>query len=459
LSKLHAESGDLENMRRVLVQGLRDAGKQPDLLLQAGAAAMMQADFDESERCLMDAMALEPKRIGAHYQMGMLRHMQGRLDDARRQFEHVLTLQPEHRGAEAALSCLDLSMGLFEHGWRRYEARWRDAGPPHPYADLPAWVPGHAYQRPILIYAEQGLGDEILFLSCLPDFLRTGTKAIIACDQRLLSIVRRSFPGVEAVSREQASNRADWLRRVDAVLAMGSLPRYFRRNLQDFPAAGAYFQAEPARVECWRKRLETKGTGLKVGISWRGGTAMSRQHMRTIELPLWGKLLALPDVEFVDLQYGEHSTDLCTLSSSFRNRLQVYPEVLQDLDETAALIGALDLVISVCTSVVSLCASINRPCWVLVPASPGWIFMQAGKTTPWMPCHRLYRQNRFFEWGDVLDLVAADLNTHVKGEEYTVELQSSQPDLNRVRAGFTQGDSEKDFVRGAPAAECTENLV
>jgi hypothetical protein len=265
----------------------------------------------------------------------------------------------------------------------------------------------------LLVYGEQGLGDEIMFASCLPDVLQQDGEVIVECDPRLAPLFQRSFPSARVHGR--ASNEdTDWLSAVEPIdvqIPIGSLPSLYRRSLSAFPARGGYLQAEPSRVAYWQERLSALGPGRKVGISWRGGTVSSRRDIRSIALAQWLPILQQPGVEFVSLQYTDCADELADLQVQHGVTVHHWQEAIDDYDETAALVTALDLVVSVCTSVVSLCSALGRPVWVLVPSSPGWIFMHAGDTTPWFPCASLVRQQQAGDWQVCIERMADKLGS------------------------------------------------
>jgi len=181
--------------------------------------------------------------------------------------------------------------------------------------------------------------------------------------------------------------------------------------LTDFPQHTGYLKADPERVTKWRKKLAELGPGMKVGISWRGGTHNTRSPLRSIALERWDAIFSIPGVCFVNLQYtGEAESEINALAEMRGNRVAYWPEAIADYEETAALVSALDLTLSVCTAVVHLAGALGRPVWVMAPYSPEWRYGRSGDTMPWYPTARILRQERFGEWDTVLEAVAARLH-------------------------------------------------
>jgi hypothetical protein len=257
------------------------------------------------------------------------------------------------------------------------------------------------------------VGDEIMFASCLPDLMACGVHVVYEARRRLAPLMTRSFPQatVCASTGDGRLPAAISGSGIDSEIPIGSLPLYFRRTRQDFPAHRGYLVADPARVELWRGRLAALGPGLKVGISWRGGTATSRQKLRSLTLEQLRPVLEVPGVRFVSLQYGDAREAL--QAGAALPPIAQWPETIDDLDETAALVSALDLVVSVCTAVIHLGGALGRPVWVLAPYAPEWRYGLKGEAMPWYPSVSVIRQPAFGDWGPVIAEAAARLRRRV----------------------------------------------
>jgi hypothetical protein len=190
---------------------------------------------------------------------------------------------------------------------------------------------------------------------------------------------------------------------------MGTLPRYLRRHQADFPRHDGYLRADPDRVDAWRRRLDAIGDAPKIGISWRGGSFKTRSPVRSIALERWAPILGTPGVDFVDLQYTDCGDEIDDVQSRCGHRIYRWPEVRDDFEETAALVAALDLVISVCTAVIHLGGALAKPVWVMAPFSPEWRYGISGNSMPWYPSVRVFRQTSYGDWSPVIDDVAKSL--------------------------------------------------
>jgi Flp pilus assembly protein TadD len=369
-------------------------------------------DADQALAHAQRALELQPRLAEAHSCLAQILQFQGRCQEAVAACETALQIDPTACHTRMIRALSRLMLGDFEAGWRDYEERKKIyplfAVRKFPY---PEWDGSPLAGRRILIYHEQGLGDEIMFASCLPDVLAQGGHCIVECSAKLESLFRRSFPAATIVVGDQTSPDMSYLQalpRCDWQVAAGSLPRYFRRHREDFPRAGGYLVAAAQRIEYWRARLQQSGARTKVGLSWRGGALHTNQPNRSIELQRLLPVLKTPDCEFVSLQYGDCRSEIDELYERHGIRAQHWPEAIENYDETAALVSALDLIITVDTSAAHLSGALGKPTWVLVPANAEWRYLASGERMPWYPSMRLFRRAHGAGWEPVIDRVAVE---------------------------------------------------
>jgi len=343
----------------------------------------------------------------------------GRMADSERAFRRTLELDPQSHEAKIGLSGVLISTERFGEGWDLDTARFEQA-------ENRDWV-GQFTQRPwrgealagkrVLVWGEQAPGDQIMFVEALPDLLRQGGKVLLECSPRMIDLFGRSFPEAALVPRGDRAGADPKVLDpdIDFQLPMTGLQRRFRRRIEDFPRGAAYLRADPGKTDRWRERLAALGTGLRVGISWRGGTPETHVRRRTIPLAQWAPLLRTPGVHFVSLQYSNVTAELAELRDTHGIDIAHWQEGIDDFDESAALLGALDLVISVPTTVVHLSGALDVPAWVLVPFRPGFRYMREGATMPWYRSVTLLRQRDPERWDDVLAEVQARLDARRAG--------------------------------------------
>jgi tetratricopeptide (TPR) repeat protein len=361
------------------------------------------------------AMRLHAGDAELHDARGSTLQEMGRLDDALAAFEAALALRPESPLALFHRGLARLLLQDFAHGWQDYEMRRTARGASLP-ANAPRWKGESLAGRSLLLRMEQGLGDEIMFASMLPELIGKADHCLVECDPRLRALFRRSFPAATVFGAiPDRSLPYPLLRhRFDFETDMGSLPLVLRRGLAEFPRHEGYLKADPERVAYWRARLAQLGPGFKVGISWTGGVRKTRRALRSIELAQWLPVLAAPGARFVSLQYTpEAAGEAAEMHARHGVRIEHWREAIEDYDETAALVCALDLVVSVCTSVVHLGGALGAPVWVMAPYSPEWRYGFRGESMPWYPSVRLFRAPAYGEWQPVIAAVAEALRSRI----------------------------------------------
>jgi len=381
-----------------------------------GSVLQFSGDLAAAERCFLDALAIRPAFAGALTNLGNIRNEQGRIAEAIDYYEQALQLEPQSAEARFNRALARLRSGDFSRGWAEYEWRWKRQVAPRDFVE-PAWDGERREGQTILLYAEQGLGDEIQFASCLPDALARCDAAIVECDPRLVSLFARSFPRARVTARpiERDPRNRKVRPHCDAQIALGSLPGLWRRSTEEFPATAGYLVPDAERVARWQDRLAQLGDGLKVGITWRGGAEPSVQRRRSTELSQWSRILSVPRATFLALQYGPVADELSTLRQATGLVVHDWPEAdrWNDIDDLAAQIAALDLVITVDNSTAHLAGALGTRVWTLLPFASDWRWLMQCDRTPWYPRMTLFRQDRPGEWDGPLERAAQTLETWI----------------------------------------------
>ena len=383
-----------------------------EAILCLGLANQKLHQPERALACYGSASLMRPDDAELHDVRGATFQEMGRLDDAFAEYDRALALRPDFPLALFHRALARLLVQDFERGWPDYELRRLGANRASFQAVAPRWDGTPPAGRTILIRREQGLGDEIMFASMLPELIGMAGHCIVECDPQLSTLFARSFPAATVFGANPDSSLAPRIgpRGIDFDIEMGSLPLFLRRRAADFPRHQGYLKAAPERIAHWRERLAQLGPGLKVGISWTGGVRKTRRGLRSIALPEWLPVLSVPGARFVSLQYTlEAAREAAALEARHGIRIEHWPEAIEDYDETAALVCALDLVVSVCTSVVHLGGALGRPVWVMAPYSPEWRYGFRGETMPWYPSVRMFRSPAFGQWQPVIESVTEAL--------------------------------------------------
>ncbi len=402
--------GDYSAAQEQLEHVLRINPTDAEALLYCGIVCQDQGGFAKAIAYYERALALKPDSAEILGNMGNTYRDMGDFAKADGTFERVFALAPGYAAGRSDYSRALLARGEFARGWELYESRWEAEGWPD-RADYPQplWNGEPLAGKHLLVWGEQGIGDQIMFASMVPETLEKAASCALACEPKLVDLFARSFPAARVVARGSAAHAELIKQPFDYQVPIGSLARHLRRNFAQFPRHSGYLRADPVKTRAWSERLAALGGGRKIGISWRGGFVGTRRHLRSLDLDAWLPILRISGAEFVSLQYTECAAELEALRSRHGISVHHWQEAIDDYDETAALVCALDSVVSVCTALVHLTGALGRPAWVLVPAVPEWRYMREGERMPWYPSVTLFRQQRVGEWAGVVEQVARRL--------------------------------------------------
>lgn len=407
--------GDLDAARVCYQQALTVDPDSAFIYSALGNVLYKQGDVEEALNLFGRAVQLKPDYATAWFNQGLMHRELGRPREALESFNMALAADPELKIAHWDRALALLATGELEKGWIEYEWGFHNGERTVQDASLRRWnnepIEGHS----LLICAEQGIGDQIMFASCVPDALQRAARCVIECEPRLVTLFERSFPDATVVSRFRAGDRQwmSWLPALDVYVPIGSLPRYFRGRVTDFPPRRHYLVADAQRRDYWRKCFDALGGGLKVGISWRGGAKARAARLRSTTLPQWREILMMPGVQFINVQYGECRDALTAARSDPGVEIHHFEESdpLKDQDDFAAQLAALDLVISVDNATVHMAGALGVPVWTLLPFACEWRWLMERDDTPWYPSMRLFRQPARDDWASVFTRVAGELRT------------------------------------------------
>ena len=373
--------------------------------------------FEEGAEHIKTALQLAPDDPDVQSNWTMVLEHRGHYSEALALCNRLIERDPELNEARLNRALILLKMGEFRSAWPDYEARMKVRGSHMPmHLPWPQWDGSSLAGKTFHVHGEQGIGDELMFASCFSDVITEARACIIECSPKLEKLFRRSFPGASVISKGTSGGPVlpgEELA-VDYHAAAGSLPLFLRNRTADFPRHTGYLRGDAQRIAYWRGRLDGLPGRLKVGISWRGGAKSTRQSLRSIPLHLWLPILDVAGADFINLQYTDCEDEIAVLRRERAVDLHHWREAIEDYDETAALVSALDLVISVQTAIVHLAGALGKPGWVMVSAAPEWRYQLSGETLSWYPSLRLFRQGTLGWWQDVIDRVAAELRVIAK---------------------------------------------
>lgn len=317
--------------------------------------------------------------------------------------ERSLALDPECKTALVTRGLSRLSTGDWEGGWadgrNSIGGKFRKA---LQFKEEGMWdgEPG----ANLVIYGEQGLGDEIMYASCVSEAAAENT-VVLECDPRLQGLFRRSFPEI-AVYGTRRVNEIEWPNHheIDAGIPIGQLPEFYRKKTTDCPGL-PYLKADPERRIQWRALFDSFGTKPKIGIAWSGGSKHNNPKARAAGLAAFRPLIESFEADWISLQYKDPSEEIKETGLPVRH----YPRACEtsDYDDTAGMVAELDMIISVPTTVVHLGGALGVKTLCLVHPEADWCW-QSG--CPWYSSVELFRKSETETWSDCLERTAAHLH-------------------------------------------------
>jgi Flp pilus assembly protein TadD len=370
-----------------------------------------RGNLPEAEARCREALRLKQDFAEAHNALGSVLGDQGKLEEAEVCIREALRLQPAYADAHTNLSFHLLLRGDFAHGWAEYEWR-RQTKDLRDGPSRPGWDGSSLNGQSILLQAEQGLGDTLEFVRYAQLVKAKGGRVVLQCQPALARIVA-TCPGVDQVVAAGTPPPA-----CDLTAPLLSLPWLSGTTMETIPAEVPYFAADPARAEIWRTRLAAI-PGFKVGICWQGNPQFKRDRLRSVPLASFAPLAAVPGVCLVALQRGQGLEQIAQQSQKLS--IVNFPGRSEDpadswLD-TAALIQALDLIISTDTAVVHLAGALGAPTWVALSFIPDWRWLLNREDSPWYPTLRLFRQRKPGDWPEVFQRIATALHQLVAAQK------------------------------------------
>jgi Flp pilus assembly protein TadD len=375
----------------------------------------------EAERFLNQAVVLAPGDAMTHFNLAVLMEDLDRDGEAERDYRRALALDPRAAIAQLNLAYLLLRHGRFQEAWPLHEIRHSPAMPlpqrfrqPAPFA-FPQWQGQSLQGKSLLVWPEQGLGDEVQFCRYLPLLRQRGAARLTLICKTPLKALMETVNGVDAVITLDAGGV---VAPHDYWVYPLSLPLYFQTTLATLPADLPYMRVPPERALRWRERLPRDG--LRVGLVWKGNARHLNDARRSLELRQLAPLWSVPGVRFISLQ--KERDEAQALQPPPGQPLLALGHEFSDLADTAAVIDQLDLVITVDTAVAHLAGALARPCWVLLPHRRcDWRWLKGRDDSPWYPgVMRLFRQPRGSDWVPVIkqveDALRALAGAHLRDE-------------------------------------------
>ena len=388
-----------------------------------------QGKLEESVQAYHKAIEIQPCSAEAYNNLGNAYQEQGELELAIQAYHKAIEIQDDFAEAHNNLGQILLLLGYFRQGWEEYEWRWqcRNFSIGQRNFPQPLWNGSNLQGKSILVWAEQGIGDEIMFANLLDSLKKISNHIIVECEIRLVAFFQRSFPETQFVPRENPPNSQLLNSNIDYQVPIGSLGQWLRPDEDSFKQnRQSYLTTCTDKSEQIKKRYQSLAAdSILIGISWKSTGAKQKQTLsKSTTLKDWTSILSQQGCCFINLQYGDIEPELEQFQEETGLKIYCDQEIdaLQNLDDFATQVSALDLVVSTSNTTAHIAGALGKRVWTLLPYMPNWRWMLNRNDTLWYPHMRLFRQNTIGDWRDVFQRVTLALEQHITNDKKHTKL-------------------------------------
>ncbi len=399
LGLMHQNSGRLEVAEKLYRQAITLAPKMAIAHLNLGVVHVSRHEDEAALACFQQALKIEPDRKDALLNLAGAYERTGRLENAAKALDRLVTLAPTDITTNMARANALFMLGRWKDAWTSYHRRhaifWGEG------RALPgqAWRGEDITGKTVLLSFEQGLGEQIMFASMIPEIARAAKHVIVECEARLVGVFQRSFPEIEVVPWS-----ASWHPRVrgadiDFHAALGDPGLWLRAAFEDFPRHDGYLIPDAASVAEMRARYAAAANGKRIaGLAWHSA-AVPFGPQKSIPPAALAPLLAREDIFWVNLQHGPARGEI---GAPLWNDSAIDPS--GDFDPLAAQIAALDVVISASTATAHVAGAIGKPTLLILPKVLGrhWYWFPERDSNPWYPSVKTFVQERDGVWNNAV---------------------------------------------------------
>jgi tetratricopeptide (TPR) repeat protein len=381
-----------------------------------GAMLHQSHKFAEAESFFLQALAVKKDFADAHRNLGLLYQDLKQFENAEICFRNARSVDPNNREAEWSLGMLLLRLGRYAEGWQHYEARYhpdlkgRTIFPPvNPY---PKWQGEPLVGKSIAVWSEQGMGDDIQFCRFLPVLKALGASTVTFVCKPLLAHLMQTASGVD---RLVVRGTTDDMPQHDYWTLLHSIPCHANILLDSIPSRTPYLFAKSPYLEETSTALKNTG-GFKVGICWKGSPGFILDADRSPGIKPFKRLFTIPGVRFVTVVPGGREELITSAQETAYDLGREVGETTPPFEETAALITAVDLMITSDTAIAHLAGALGKPTWAVLPYSACWRWLEEREDSPWYPNTQLFRQSERGNWTEVFERVAVKLESVIAAQ-------------------------------------------
>ena len=272
---------------------------------------------------------------------------------------------------------------------------------------------GNYLKGTLLVWGEQGIGDHIIFSSMLFDLKNYAKNILLQIDKRLENLLERYFKKINFLNIKIISAEKKFTGNFDKHIAIGSLGQYLRKSRASFKTTPKKYLISSAIKENEYKKKFLNNNKFKIGISWK--TLNKMQQYRNIDLKKMLPILSNPNCDFVSLQFGKFDDELKYIKSKFGINIKSIDKInnYHDIDELAALINCLDLVITIQNSTAHLAGALGKNTWLMLVNNARWHWLKNETKSIWYPSIKIYRQEKNSNWNSVINNIFNDLKSFI----------------------------------------------
>jgi len=390
-------------------KALKRSPNDQSIAINYGITLKEKGRYEEALKIFQQILDRNPEHIQSYINMGNIFSEMGLYTSAMAYYEKALHIKPDDEEAHRNRALLLMVQEDLKNGFEAYEWRWVNNGVRiKRNLTQKEWDGSDLQDRHIFVWGEQGLGDEIFFASMFPELIQKARQVSIECAPRLLPLFVRSFPQAIVIPGIQIPEQEpDLFPEADYHCPSGGLLRFLRSSQKSFPKHDGYLKADENKVKMIRERYLPETNQLKVGISWTSAI----DYDQPAQLELWKPVLSCPNVRFFNLQYGDCLEELNRIQEELKITIYNDPDIdpLKNIDDQAAQIQVMDLVISIGSTTAQLAGALGKNIWVILPVSSDWHWFSNRNDSPWFPSMKFFRQNRLGDWNSVLQNVSKAL--------------------------------------------------
>jgi tetratricopeptide (TPR) repeat protein len=403
------QAGQSEAAVSLIGEAIKHGGEVSAYYNNLGEAYRQLGRFADAISSYQRAIALDDRFAEAHNNLGTIYQNQGSPEQALACYEAAIACQSEYVNAHYNRARAWLTLGDFARGWKEYEWRWRRPEFGRTPMTQPEWDGAPLAGRRLLVRWEQGLGDTLQFVRYVNDLESAGEKVVAMVQPALIPLLAQSgFASVVPAGEP--------IPPFDVQAMLLSLPYLLGTTLETVPATIPYLSAAAPLVERWRRRLAATAGRFRVGIFWQGNPRSPLEPWRSILLAAFEPLARIAGVELISLQKGPGSEQVRDVAESFPVT-DWSAEIDQSAGafmDTAAIMTALDLVVTSDSATAHLAGALGVDVWVALPHSADFRWLQTRSDSPWYPTMRLFRQRQLGVWPEVFAEIRAALERRMK---------------------------------------------